>query len=331
MAKSVVAVAVSQATIKKHVAEVRKTWAAAQKSLWDYLLALETAWIELQETLTMKEFADELNVSESQISKHLKIARNQLIYQNRNTLPGTETALYTLALIYDDCAKLNHADPDKRFSRIIEHSDASKGVDFFEHERNKIRLEVKRRKQKLKGQKVLTWNGERSAGSSTQRQIPWSEFKSSKLTYSRFFINATEDLLEVAAQSPDEIMEIFPLAKKRSPSQLKQSHCFVFTPVARIGDAVSILEACGFKLKDIFGIAPEKNLLGLIGANVLLHGTYGANPKKQVIAAVCPPTLQGAIELAESFGDDAGVVFYAGEVSSKWDFCSPSYEDLESI
>jgi hypothetical protein len=319
-------VASQDALKKKHAKEIKRAWDNVGRSMWDYLVKLNEAWGDLEHEINGKEFAAAVGISAAQLSKHLKIARNELIIENKRRLPATETSLYILAQIYDDCRRVNRNDPDKKFLQIVQRSSAEKTIEFFKNEREKIRASLRR----VRGKGVLSLNDETHAAPTKGSQLSWNAFISSKQVYSTFFINCTSEFLDLAS-SGEDFIGAFPIANKRAPSQTSQNHCFVFAPTNRIMDALVVLDSCGFSLHQIYSTTKKPDVLGIIGEQILLHGIYGGRRMNNVSQIDFTPTLEGAISLAETFGDKSRILFFANGMGSGWSHCSPSASEIEGI
>jgi hypothetical protein len=311
---------------KQHAKDIRTAWTAVGKSTLHYLKTLEKAWIELAEVMNGQQFAKAIGVSSSQLSKHLKIARNPIIMKNIRKLPAAETSLYLLAQIYDDCQKADK-NPDRKFQQIIDRASRDKTIEFFIHERAKIKSSARM----MKGDKALGLNNQQEKTSEKSHMIPWEKFLASRNAYSTFFINCDSSLLDLVAASENDFSTFFPIADKRIPIQKSQNHCFIYAPTKRIKDAVTLLDCCGFTLQEIYSTSTKPDCLHVIGNQVLIHGVYGGRYMNNVTQANFEPTLEGAIALAESFGDKSRIMFFEINLGRDWDRCSPTMNEIEGV
>jgi len=315
-------------SVSEHVAKIENALNLTKQALFKVIAAIKEARDDLGEETFQKELAHQLSISETVLTKYLKIADDPILLRRQESLPPTVTTLYELALTHSELVKTHGAPQgEAEFKELLDSvnkkTEAAEIADYLK----KVRKEAAAAAKKQREEKVLSVSGaSTSEGKATQELTSLSALVKEKAVFKTIFINPPADVLKLAADIGvfvEELAGRYPIADLRAPSQGETVQGFVYCTASHIQAGLKLLTAAGFVFRDVF--SPSSGAKGfelLRSEKVLLRGERGA-PAHPTLTAQVEANDAGAVSIAQELGGEPRLYVFAAHVVDGWICAAP--------
>ncbi len=314
---------VSVSLINQHVRHIETAITNTRFALFDLIKAIKDARDDLGDDVFNNELADKLSISQSTLSKYLRIANCTPLIKRQKSLPPTLTTLYSLVQTHSKLVKVEGADKaDESFNKVLQKlsplSEAKDVAPFLK----KASERWKKKNQNNREVKILSLSASDTSYVKGSTKIePLSKIFSGDKKYRTIFISPTPQLIKDACNHgvlSSDIAEQYPIADLRAPSTAITVQGFVYCAANQIDGGLKILNACGFEFRDIIVPCNGDQGFNLLNRDkILIRGERGAENHPKLRSGM-ETSLQGALTIAEELGDKPRLYIFASESYEGW-------------
>jgi hypothetical protein len=310
-------------SVSEHVARIETALDLTKEALFKVIVVIKEARDDLGEETFQKELAHQLSISQTVLTKYLKIADDPILLKRQDFLPPTVTTLYELALTHSELVKTHGSTHgEAEFKELLDSvSKKTEAAEIAEYLK-KVRKEAASAAKKQREEKVLSVSGaSTSEGTSAQELTSLSDLVKEKAVFKTIFINPPDHVLKLAADPGvfvEEIAERYPIADLRAPSQGETVQGFVYCTASHIQAGLKLLTAAGFQFRDVF--SPSSGAKGfelLRSEKLLLRGERGV-PTHPTLTAQVEASDAGAVSIAQELGGSSRLYVFASQALDGW-------------
>ena len=315
-------------TINYHAGEINKAVLAVKTSFFELITAIKVARDQLGDEVFQSELASKLSMSQSTLTKYIKIAECEALMRNTKHLPPTLTTLYDLTLLRSQMVKaFGETTAEHKFATVVSKLSPTTEANEIAPLITKAKEAVSKKLKRKREQQILDLDSASSKHTTKETKItPWGRVLNSKVVYKTVFMNPSDKTLGWIGDTGvflHEIAERYPVADLRAPSQTETVQGFIYCSANLIHAGLKLLAASGFNYRDIF--FPGSGLDGfelLQRQKILIRGERGAKERVSMQAAI-EVGDEGAILIAESLGSEPRIYVFAEEALDGWTCSNP--------
>lgn len=323
--------------IERHVSLIRAAQTSLETSFLNLVTAIAAARAELGDDALQKDIAKALGWSPATMSRYASIAACEPVIEKLNELPRTLESLTSIVRIRKLIGEVapQESEAEKQFSSILKSYTAETPIDrikkdLLSYEDLKKEKDQKQRESReaQRQSKVLEVSGGRVAeASDASRVMDWGELALSGERFATILMLPSTG--EQTALSKEEILssdiaDRWDLAALRMPSQAEAVQGFVYCEARYLAAGMKLLDAAGFKYRDMF--VPVRGAEGLTLLNqqkLLLRGERGGSRLNIQPTGTYPISEAGALDIAAKLGEKPRLLLFQTTAEDGWTCAMP--------
>lgn len=246
---------------ERHIHRIRTALQASKEKFVEYLIALADAYDDLElDKVDQKEFAEEIGIDASYLSKHLTIARSKWIRDNQDKLPAATLSLYEISQL--EKALVRSGDEASAHLRLDKWVDEGKlNPSTFARDVSVLKKSIRK--------DAVTSVAQTKPNERTDTITDINELTNMGAVFGSFVLDMT------AATLPDywketDVGDEFPLHDLRGTSHTSAVACLVRVKMSEIDFAIKLVTDFGFSYRDTIvsadGVVALKNDVVIVRA-----------------------------------------------------------------
>ena len=241
---------------ERHIHRIKTALQASKEKFIEYLTALADAYEDLKlDKVDQKEFAAEIGVDASYLSKHLTIARSKWIRDNHDKLPAITLSLYEISQLEKALVRSgDEASAHLRLDKWVDEGKLNPGT--FAKDVSVLKKSIRK--------DTVTSVAQTKPNERTDTITDINELTNLGAVFGSFVLDMTAATLPDGWREPIvDIGDEFPLHDLRSTSHTSAVACLVRVKMSEIDFAIKLIKDFGFSYRDTIvsadGVVALKN------------------------------------------------------------------------